>query len=360
MKIKNLFILLIIIIISLTISCSNQEVIENPNNTIEPNDGEIDPNSKISRSEFMLNTYIKITLYGTDNNELFEEIYKDIEELEGNLSVHIVNSDLYKLKENAGKSYTEVSDDTVEIMQKSIEYSKFSDGLFDVTAGPLIELWSIGTSNEKIPNEEEITKTLELIDYNDILINVNENKIMFKKEKMFADFGAIAKGYIADKTADKIKELGVNNAIVDLGGNVLLIGSKPNGSNFRIGIQNPDEARGGYLGILSVSDLSIVTSGDYERYFIQDGIKYHHILDPYTGFPSKNNLKSVSIITKKSFDGDALSTTILLMGLEKGLEKINQLNDVEAIFVTKDNKIYITNGIKDKFELTDNNYSIVN
>lgn len=315
---------------------------------------------KISKSDFMLNTYITITLYDTEDETLFEPIFDYIKQLENILSIHIKTSDLYKLRENAGKEYTKVSDETIEVTKKSIEYSELSEGLFDVSLGPIIELWGIGTPEERVPSQEEIEKALLLVDYKKVKIDEEQKQIMLEKEGMFIDFGAIAKGYIADKTADKIKELGIDNAIVNLGGNVLLLGTKSDNSDFSVGIQNPEEARGGYLGIIKASNLSVVTSGDYERYFEKDGKRYHHIINPFTGFPSDNNLKSVSIISSTSFESDALSTTILLLGLEKGLSKVNNLDDVEAVFVTKDNKIYLSDGIKDKFELTDKKYKIVN
>lgn len=344
MKKRLILIIIVFMLINIT-SCNNKQ---QHNNT----------NTKISKSDFMLNTYIIITLFDTEDETLFEPIFNNIKELENILSVHVATSDLYKLRENAGKKYTKVSDETMEVMKKSIKYSEFSEGLFDVTLGPLIELWGIGTTKEKVPKQEEIKETLLLIDYKKININEEKKEIMLEKEGMFIDFGAIAKGYIADKTAEKIKELGIKSAIINLGGNVLLLGSRPDNSDFKIGIQDPKEARGGYLGTVKASDLSIVTSGDYERYFEKDGQRYHHIINPFTGFPSDNNLKSVSIITSSSFDSDALSTTILLLGLEKGLTKVNSLENVEAIFVTKDNKIYLTEGIRDKFELTNKEYKI--
>lgn len=312
---------------------------------------------KVSKSEFMLDTVITLTIYGTDDDSSIDEIFNTISELEGKLSIHEEGSELALIRENAGINPVSVSKDTLAIFEKSVEYSNLSGGLFDITAGPLISLWAIGTEDQRVPSLEEIESALELIDYEKISINHEESTVYIENKGMYANLGAIAKGYIADKAAEKAKELGIDSAILNLGGNVLLIGSKPDGSNFKVGIQDPDESTGGYMGIVEGSNLSIVTSGDYERYFIENGVKYHHILNPYSGYPVDSDIKSVSIITENSFDGDALSTTVLLMGLEKGLEFIEATEKTDAIFITKDNEIILTDGAKEIFQLTSEQYS---
>lgn len=355
MKFKShKYLTLLIVVLLLFTGCTAA-----PNPTATPTPTAAPSNLKISDDAFMLDTYITITLYGTEDTSYFKEIFDTIDKLEKELSVHISTSELSLIKENAGIKPKKVSEDTFEIFEKAIIYSELSGGLFDITAGPLIDLWSIGTDKQRVPSQEEIDATIPLIDYRKIVLNKDESTVFLKDKNMYADLGAIAKGFIADKTAEKILSLGINSAIVNLGGNVLLVGSKPDGSLFNVGIQDPDETRGGYLGILAAKNLSVVTSGDYERYFIQDGIKYHHILDPNTGYPTNNNIKSVSIITDTSIDGDALSTTVLLLGYEKGLALINSLDNVEAIFITKENEIFLTDGVKDSFKLTSEFYKIM-
>ncbi len=177
---------------------------------------------------------------------------------------------------------------------------------------------------------------------------------------MQVDLGAIAKGYAADEVAKILKENGVQHAIINLGGNVLTLGGNLEDKPWKIGIQNPFNQRGEYLGIISVQDETIVTSGTYERYFEQDGKKYHHILDPMTGYPVENDIASVSIITKKSIDGDGNSTSVLLLGLDKGMKFIENQAGVDAIFVTYDKKIYVTSGIKDRFTITNKEFTLMN
>lgn len=313
----------------------------------------------VSRESFMLDTVISITLYDTENDSIFSRVFDEISGYEDMLSIHKESSDLYRLRQNAGRKFTEVSADTAFIINKSIEYSEATDGFFDVTAGPLIELWGIGTNDEHLPKEDEIKAAVSLTDYRKIRLGTDDNEIMLSEEGMFIDLGAVAKGYIADKTKEILKASGIESAIVDLGGNICLVGTKPDGNKFSVGIQDPDSDRGEYLGIVTATDTSIVTSGTYERYFVDNGVKYHHILNPFTGYPENNSIKSVSIVTESSTDADALSTSVLLLGLEKGYEFINGIDGAEAIFVTDDNKVIVTSGLRDNFRLTSKNYSMV-
>jgi thiamine biosynthesis lipoprotein len=177
---------------------------------------------------------------------------------------------------------------------------------------------------------------------------------------MQVDLGAIAKGYAADEVAEILKENGVQHAIINLGGNVLTIGGNMKGSPWRIGIQDPFNPRGEFMGIITIEDKTVVTSGTYERYFEQDGKRYHHILDPRTGYPAENEVASVSIITNKSMDGDGNSTSVLLLGLEEGMKFVESQEGVDAIFVTYDKKVYITSGLKDVFTVTNSQFTLMN
>jgi len=320
---------------------------------------EVVNNSKISSSEFLLDTHVNITLYGTEDESIFKKIFEEIERLENILSVHIEGSDLDLLKDNAGIKPVKVNEDTIKIIEKSIEYSKLTDGLFDITAGPLIKLWGIGTESAKIPTEDEINEAVNLINYKKIQIDKNNSTVFLEDKDMIADLGAIAKGYIADKVEEKLYVLGVESAIINLGGNVQLIGAKPDGSLFRIGIQDPDESRGGNIGIYTGRDVTIVSSGDYERFFIEDGVRYHHILNPKTGYPADTEIKSVSIITDESFEADALSTSVLLSGWTKGIEMVEGLDNVEAIFINKDHEVYVTEGLSEDFNFDSENYKLL-
>lgn len=314
----------------------------------------------ISDSEFLLDTIVTIKIYGYSDESIFDDVFDYIKDLENTLSVHVENSDLWKLKQNSGGGWAKVSEDTMQIIKRSIEISKMSKGMFDITAGPLINLWAIDPPEGHFPTEKEREDAIALISYKDIEIDEANNSIRLKKAEMEANLGAIAKGYIADKVKAYLKDKGINRAIINLGGNVLLLGGKADGSDFRIGIQDPDSERGAYLGLVKVSDKSIVSSGTYERYFIHKGKKYHHILNPFTGFPQENNLKGVSVISNYSTDGDAFSTAVFLLGLEKGMQLVENVDGVETIFITKKNELHLSSGLVDAFELApDSGYAIV-
>jgi thiamine biosynthesis lipoprotein len=176
---------------------------------------------------------------------------------------------------------------------------------------------------------------------------------------MAVDVGAIAKGYAADQAARILMDAGVEHALLDFGGNILTIGNKPDGSQWRIGIQHPEESRNQYLGILEGVDETIVTSGPYERYFIEEGVRYHHILDRRTGYPARNGLLSATIVAEESMRADALSTATFVLGMEEAQELVLSLEDVEAIFVTEEQEVWVSPGLRERFELTAPNYELM-
>lgn len=316
--------------------------------------GETPPKpSYIEDHAFQLDTIITIKLYGEEDTSMIDDSFSRIEELEKMLSVHLEGSDLAKVREEAGDSAVKVQPETIEVMEAAIQYAEFSQGRFDPTAGPLIELWGIDPPEGHVATEDELAEVLPLIDYQKLMVDGEAGTIYLQDEKMIADLGAIAKGFIADKVKEQLVDAGVTSGIINLGGNVLLVGGKPDGSDFRIGVQDPDSLRGEYLGIVSLKDESIVTSGDYERFFEADGKKYHHILDPSTGFPAENSLRSVTIISPKSTDGDALSTTCFLLGLDEGIKLIRTMPRIDAIFVTEDDRmIFSSQDLLDRYQST--------
>lgn len=335
----------IIVILSLILlGCEKQGA----NSSIEP----------VSKSDFYLDTIVDIRIYDSIDNvdEVFEQAFNRIGELENILSVHIEGSDLYKIKESAGINPVEVSDETLYVIEKSIYYSQISNGYFDITAGPLIDLWRIDPPTGYVPTQKELDIALNKINYKDIIIDKNNSTVMLKEKGMIANLGAIAKGYIADEVKKVLIDNGVEHAIINLGGNVMLLGDKPDGSDYSIGIQDPSSDRNSYLGLIKISDYSLVSSGDYERYFIQDGKKYHHILNPFTGYPADNEIRQVTIISSTSLACDSLSTTTFLLGLEEGLKLLENLEGVEGVFITSDNQVVLTSGIGDSFVFDEHNY----
>lgn len=316
-------------------------------------------NSLYSETSFLLGTIIEIKTYD-ENSELNTKAFERVKEIENKMTINgDGSSEIEKLNSLSGNSSVTLSDDTFYVLSKGKHYSKISKGRFDITIGAIGKLWNIGTEFAAKPDDNLINKKLLSVDYNKLQLNEQTKEAKLIDKDMIVDLGAVAKGYAADEVKRVLVEGGVKNAIINIGGNIITIGAKIDGNNWNIGIQNPFSTRGEYLGVVQLNDETVSSSGDYEKYFEQDGIKYHHILDPNTGYPCNNELTGVSIITKNSIDADSLSTVSFLMGLKDGLELINSIDDVEAIFITKDKKVYTTDGIdKYKFKLTDKKFKL--
>lgn len=315
----------------------------------------------ISNTYYNLGTINEVTLYDVNKKtgeKILEECGSILMDIDNKMSNTIKSSDVSKINKNAGKAYTKISKDTYYVIKKSIEFSNISNDTFDISVGPLIDLWSIGTDNAKVPNKEEIENILPLVDYSKILLNDENLSVKLSEENMKIDLGGIAKGYAADKIYDYLKSENIKSAIINLGGNILTLGSKNNDQPFSIGIQDPTMPRGNSIGNIKVSNKSVVTSGIYERYIEKDNKIYHHMLNPHTGYPFENNLNSVTIVSDESIICDALSTTTFGLGLDNGMKLIESLNNVDAIFITKNKKIYLSSNLKDKFNLTDTSFSI--
>ncbi len=312
--------------------------------------------SPISRSEILMGTIIKVTIFDSSNEKVLDEVFNKIKELESTLSINANGTLIDKINESAGVAPVKVDDDTYNLISKGIEYSNLSNGLFDISIGPLVKLWSIGLPEAKVPSKEEINEKLPLIDFNNIELNDTNKTIFLKKSGMLLDLGGIAKGYTADKISDILAENNIKNALIDLGGNIYTHGTKITGDDWKVGIQDPFSERGEIIGSITISNKSIVTSGIYERFIEKDGIKYHHILSPETGYPYDNDLAGITIISNKSIDGDALSTSVFAMGLKDGINFVEKLENIEAIFVTKDKRVHITSGLKDNFVITNESF----
>lgn len=253
-----------------------------------------------------------------------------------------------------GEFYTPDSE-TLEVVKEGIKYSILSNGAFDITIGPLADLWAIG-KRDTIPHKSDILNKLEHVDYRDI--EIVGDSIRLKREEMSLDLGGIAKGYAADKVREHLTLQGVNSALINLGGNIYVIGSKQDGSSWNIGIQHPREQRGEFIGVLKLKNSSLISSGDYERFFMEDGVRYHHILDTKTGYPKSGEVISSSIVSEDAVLGDALSTITFGESIFY-IKELRKKIDFEGVFVTRDKSIYVTEKLKDIFTLNDNRYRLI-
>lgn len=297
----------------------------------------------------LLHTVCTIQIYDSTDYDVLNECFAVIDSYEKLFSRTMEGSEVYNInKASAEKEQTTftVSDELKDILEFSLEYSSLSDGALDISIAPLSSLWDFSDLEHKTeaPSPETITAAKALVDYTNI--KLEGNTLTFAKPGMQLEFGAVAKGYIADRVKDFLLSKGVNSAIINLGGNILLVGSKPNDVAFNVGIQKPFEDRDSVVVAISeLKDCSMVSSGIYERYFYdKEGTFYHHILNAKTGYPCDTDLLQVTIISKESGTGDALSTSCFALGLEKGMELIDSLPDVYAVFITSDGKLHFSSG----------------
>lgn len=307
----------------------------------------------ISATSFKLNTMVKVTIYDSQDQELLNQVMEVCDKYENLFSRTKTSSEIYQLNHGTLPQKDGaflLSPETAELVQEGLRFSQLSNGAFDLSIEPISSLWDFTSEEKVIPDQEELRKALPLVDYKNI--ELKDNLLTWKHPGMGLDLGAIAKGYIADRMKDFLVSKGVKSAIINLGGNVLCIGESPEGRPFQVGIQKPFSERGESLLSLEITDQSVVSSGIYERYFEKDGVLYHHILNPKTGYPYENDLLSVSIISDRSVDGDGLSTTCFSLGLEKGMELIDSLEDVEAIFITKDETVHYSKDFEQKIKVT--------
>ncbi len=271
---------------------------------------------------------------------------KDIKAVEKNIRDLIDSGNKIKFHLNAGGSISfEISGVLYKILEKGLYYSEISDGGFDITIAPESSLWDFTSDKKKVPQDLAIKEAVKRTGYKNAVLE--DGRLILKKPGMGIELGAIAKGFIADQLKEYLTDNGVTSGTINLGGNVLCIGTKTDGSPFNIGIQYPFADRNEIITAIKAEDVSIVSSGIYERYFKQDGKIYHHILNPSTGYPFDNGLVAVTIISGSSADGDALSTTCFALGLEKGMEFVESLDRVYAVFITEDEKLHYSEGFKE-------------
>ena len=314
-----------------------------------------------SQSQFVLATICTIILFDDGRPEVYREIFDRLREIENRMSAYLEGSYINRINSAAGIEAVQVPPDVFSVIERAVFTAEVSNGAFDPTVRPLVALWDIGGVNPRVPAREEIDSVLPLIDWRDVVLDRANRTVFLRRPGMALDLGAIAKGFAADEAAIIVKNHQIPLAIIDLGGNVLLVGTRTD-RPWRIGVQDPSGGRGEFFGIVSTFEAtSVVTSGIYERYLIEDGVHYHHLFDPFTGYPAANGLLSVTVITDVSKDADAFSLAAFVMGYQQGRALIESLEGKEAIFVFDDKTISLTSGLtlNVDFILTDESFRIV-
>jgi len=312
--------------------------------------------SYIVREFYSLGTSNQLKAYGKNAIKAINQSIKKVYEIDNKMSVFKINSEISKINKNAGSQSQIVGDDTYYVIHKAIKYCLLSKGAFDITVRPLVSLWGIGKEGQQIPSSNEIKDKLKIINYKDIVIDKNDNSIFLKNKKQEIDVGGIAKGYAADEVKNIMIKKGIKSALINLGGNILVIGTKSDGTPWNVGIQDPFRTRGEFALTISVLNKSVVTSGNYERYFEVEGKRFHHIINPSTGYPSESDIVSATIISNNSIDGDGLSTGVYIMGVQKAIKLIEEIEDVDAILITKSKEVYVTSGMMEKFTITSDEF----
>ncbi|MBE5971115.1 MAG: FAD:protein FMN transferase [Lachnoclostridium sp.] len=299
----------------------------------------------IQRTDFLLNTFVDIKIYDTTDTTILDDVMALCKDLEAQFSRTIEGSEIYRLNHRRkDEQVFELSERAAELLSLSFEYCELSGGAFDITIEPVSSLWDFTSGEAVLPEADLIKEAVSKVGFENLLL---ENQTLtIQSPNTTIDLGAIAKGYIADEMKEYLIEQGVKSAVINLGGNVLCIGSKPDGEPFKIGLKKPFAQESETFAIADITDMSVVTSGVYERYFELDGKHYHHILNPQTGYPYENDLLSVTILSDSSADGDGLSTTCFSLGLEKGMELVNSLDGVYGCFIDEDYNIYYSEGME--------------
>lgn len=315
-----------------------------------------------TKQGFLMGTYVSLSVYDDGLEDSLEVAYAKIEELADKVSSNDQESEVDQINQQAGISPVEVSKETYELISQAYDYSAEEDSGFELTIGVITSLWHIGFDDARKPAADEIDQALSLVNYQEVELNEDNHSVFLKKEGMKLDLGAIAKGYITDQVVEVLIEQGVTCAIVDLGGNVYVLGNSPRDDQtnpWTVGLQDPNKSRNNTFGTISASNKSVVTSGIYERYLMVDGVNYHHIFNPDTGYPYDNDIAGVTIISETSIMGDALTTAVFSMGVEAGLAYANDHPEISAIFITTDGKVYLSDNIKEGFILdTSSGYTL--
>ena len=280
------------------------------------------------RTEALMGTVCTVNAYEDGTKSLYDELFARLHEIDETFSVTIDSSEISAINKAAGERSVSVSPDTAYVVKTSLAFAELTGGAFDPTVGPLVKLWGINTDHARVPEKSEIDAALPLINWRDVSVT-DDSTVMLKRRGMALDLGGIVKGYAADELTKILKARKVRRAIVDLGGNIFVFGKKKDGSLWRVGIKNPNDPEGAPAIVLNVANSTIVTSGVYERFFTENGVRYHHILDAKTGYPASSALLSSTIVCESSMAADALSTSVFVLGKAGGMELLRRMHSTQ-------------------------------
>ena len=309
----------------------------------------------VSRDLFAMDTYMTVTAYGRHAEKAVDEAVRELNRLDALLSTGKEASEVAALNKNGGG---DLSKDTNTLLKAALELYKSTGHVFDITIYPVMKLWGFTDQNYKVPAKEDLTEALQLVDAGALDYDADAKTVAFEKEGVAVDFGGIAKGYASSRVIEIFREQGVTSGIVNLGGNVQTLGQKPDGTDWRIGIQDPED-EDKMLGVVADHDKAIITSGGYERNFEEDGVVYHHIIDPETGYPADSGLTSVTIVSEDGTLADGLSTSLFIMGKAKAVNYWQKhFKEFDMVLCCDDGTLMVTEGIREAFSPADEDATV--
>lgn len=301
---------------------------------------------------FAMNTYMTVTAYGPEAREAADAAKSEVYDLENRLSRTIESGDIARVNAGSGRGPVKVSSETFGLVASALRYSEETGGAFDITIAPVMDLWGFTDGNYRVPSDDEIADVLPLVGHEGVVLDEDNRTVELTKPGMKLDLGGIGKGYASDRVQEVMREYDITAGLISLGGNVAVFGSKADGSPFRIAIADPGDPAS-YLGVLTATGVSVITSGGYERNFTENGKTYIHIMDPDTGRPAESDLASVSIITADGVQGDSLSTALFVMGRDRALDYWRGHRDFDFVLVTVSGEVLASDGLEGIFSLAD-------
>ncbi len=303
-------------------------------------------------TDFLMDTFVEQKLYGENSKEAVQEISKRLRDYEQRFSMHLEDSEISKLNASAGKGAVELDEDVYDLLKRSCNLSLFSEGAFDITIAPLTKVWGITEENPSVPTEQNIAEAIALVNVNDLIL-YEDGTAELKREGQAVDLGAIAKGAACDIVKEVAAEYNIQRGYVSIGGNLVVLDKKPLGTDLWFGIRDPAEENNSALCTVQLYGKTMATTGGYERYFEEDGVRYHHVIDPQTGWPADSDLLSVSVICEDGTLADYLSTTLFVLGKETVLNCLDR-EDFQLVAVGQDQKVYCSQSLKGKLRMSDN------
>jgi FAD:protein FMN transferase len=300
---------------------------------------------------------IKLIVAGSPPESTFDACFARIEKIFRSMDMYRPDSELTAVSRASGVRPVAVSTDILEVMRQGMSLAELSGGRFDPSVGPLVKLWGIGGDLPRVPRADEIRGALELVDWRRVAVNEKAGTVFLRTPGMCLDFGALIKGYAAVETGRVLSARGVASAIVDIGGSVLALGSSAQGGPWRVGLQEPGAPPGSLIGVILARDEVVNTSGLYERFFVSGGKRYAHIMDTRTGYPVDNGVEAVTVIAPRLRNADGPSLTVLSLGAEEGLALASKIG-VDAVVISADRTLRMTDGARRRFQLLDNSYRI--